>query len=86
MYKNYSFILFQNRKALLHDKDWTTYIETLITLDIIELTNREKLREKNKEFDFKFLKEKIDKATFELKNKRVNIDELIQKLDNYVMD
>lgn len=83
--ENYSYFIFQSRKVTSRDYEWSTYIEALIALWIIDLNNHKKLKEKNKDFDYKIFNKKLFEAELILKDKNVNIDELIKKLDNFVL-
>lgn len=83
--EEYSYIIFQNRKVTSWDFEWASYIEALIALDVIELKNHGELKEDGKDLDFKIFSKKLFKAELTLKDRRINVDELIKRLDNYVL-
>jgi len=83
--KDYSYFVFQNRKVTSRYKDWASYIEVLISLWIIDLKNHKLLKDKYKDFDYKYFNKKLFEAELVLKDRKVNIDELIKRLDNYVL-
>jgi hypothetical protein len=83
--KNYSYFISQNRKVISRDKEWSSYIEALIALWIIDLKNEKSLKDKNKDFDYKYFNNNLFEVELILKDRDVDTDELIKKLDNYVL-
>lgn len=83
--RKYSFMLFQSEKVISSDNDWTCYIEALVVLWVIKVVNLDKLLEKDKDFDYNSFGNKLFDAELSLKDKNVSIDELIAKVDNYIL-
>jgi len=83
--EDHAYFVFQSRKVLGRDTDWSAYIEALIALWVIELKNHKALNDKCKDFDYKQFNKKLFEAELVLKDKKVDVDELIKRLDNYVL-
>ncbi len=83
--KKYSYYLFQNRKVVSNDMEWGSYIEALISLWVIDLVNHDKLISKNKDFNFKYFRKVLFDAELKLVDKKIDVDNLIVRLNNYVL-
>lgn len=83
--ENYWYFVFQNKKVISRDFEWASYIEALIALWVIELKNHKFLKEESKDFDYNHFSRKLMDAELSLKNKKVDVDELIKRLDNYIL-
>lgn len=87
VFSDYAYCVFQNRKVTCSEDEWTTYVEALIALDIIELVNHKDMLKRSKKwnFDYKCFKKNLSFARIKLIDENVNIDELIKRLDNYIL-
>ena len=87
VFSDYAYCVFQNRKVTCSEDEWTTYVEALIALDIIELVNHKDMLKRSKKwnFDYKCFKKNLTFARIKLIDENVNIDELIKRLDNYIL-
>lgn len=82
---NYSYFVFQSKKVMALDYEWAIYIEALIALWVIRVKNEKKLKLKDKSLDYKHFYKNLFDVELELKDKKINVDELIKRLDNYVL-
>lgn len=83
---NYWFMIFQSKKVTFLYDEYAKIISALVALDIIKLENHSELVKcSNWNFDEKFINEYINDLVLSIKDKKINIDELIIKLDNYIL-
>lgn len=83
--ENYSYFLFQNKKVMSWDYEWASYIEALVAIWTIEVKNHKHLKEKCKDFDYNQFRKKLYDVELSLIDKKVNIYELIKRLDNFIL-